>query len=115
MDDPSPNPGDWRFLPTGYQISTVSGSWSAAPYTTSMAINATGDYTLTVQFAKQLYNGSSWNSDGSTVSKSVHFHVVNALSVETGDSSPLIPLICAAGAALFVIIILVIILTKRRR
>jgi hypothetical protein len=80
-----------------------------------MAINAAGDYTLTVHFAKQFYNGTSWNPDGTAVSKSVHFHVVNALSVETGDSSPLIPLICAAGAALLVIIILVIVLTKRRR
>ncbi len=115
MDDTSPNPGDYRFLPTDYQISTVSGSWSSAPYTTSMAINAAGDYTLTVHFAKQFYNGTSWNPDGTAVSKSVHFHVVNALSVETGDSSPLIPLICAAGAALLVIIILVIVLTKRRR
>jgi LPXTG-motif cell wall-anchored protein len=41
--------------------------------------------------------------------------VVNALSVKTGDNSPLIPLIIAGCAALAVIILLVIILAKRRK
>ena len=48
MDKEGRNPGDYRYKPTGYQISGVTGSWSSSPYTTSMAINAAGDYTLTV-------------------------------------------------------------------
>ena len=115
MDNTNPNPGDYRYRPAGYQIGSVGGSWTASPYTTSMAINAVGDYTLTVSYAKDIYDGSSWNADGTSVTKSVTFHVVNALSVQTGDSSPLIPLAIAGGAALAVIIILVIVLMRRRR
>ena len=115
MENTSPNPGDYRYRPASYQIGSVGGSWTASPYTTSMAINAAGDYTLTVTYAKDVYDGNKWNADGTTVTKSVTFHVVNALSVQTGDSSPLIPLAVAGGAALAVIIILVIVLKKRRK
>ena len=80
-----------------------------------MAINAVGDYTLTVTYAKDVYDGSDWAADGTTVTRSITFHVVNALSVKTGDSSPLIPLAIAGGAALAVIIILIIVLRKRRK
>ncbi len=114
MDNTAPNPGDYRYRPVSYQIGGVSGSWSSSPYTTSMAINAAGDYTLTVSYAKDVYDGGSWNPDGTTATKSVTFHVVNALSVETGDSSPLIPLAIAGIAALIVIIALVVVLKKRR-
>ena len=115
MDNSNPNPGDYRYRPAGYQIGSVGGSWNASPYTTSMAINAVGDYTLTVSYAKEIYDGSSWNADGTSVTKSVTFHVVNALSVQTGDSSPLIPLAIAGGVALLAIIILVIVLLRRRK
>ena len=80
-----------------------------------MAINAAGDYTLTVIFTKEIFDGSSWVSDGTTDTKSVSFHVVNALSVKTGDNSPLIPLAIAAVAALIVIIVLVVIKIRRRK
>ena len=115
MDNNNPNPGDYRYRPAGYQIGSVGGSWTSSPYTTSMAINAVGDYTLTVTYAKDVYDGNSWNPDGTSVTKSITFHVVNALSVQTGDSSPIIPLAIAGGAALAVIIILVVILRRRGR
>ena len=115
MENSNPNPGDYRYRPASYQIGSVGGSWSASPYTTSMAINAVGDYTLTVTYAKDVYDGNSWNADGTTVTKSITFHVVNALSVQTGDSSPLLPLVIAGCAALAVIILLAVILIKRRK
>ena len=115
MDNTDPNPGDYRYRPTGYQIGGVSGSWNSSPYTTSMAINAVGDYTLTVTYAKDVFDGNTWNADGTTVTKSITFHVVNALSVQTGDSSPLIPLAIAGGCALAAIIALVVVLRKRRK
>ncbi len=115
MDNQNPNPGDYRYRPSAYQIGSVGGSWTASPYTTSMAINAVGDYTLTVTYAKDVFDGSTWNADGTTVTKSVTFHVVNALSVQTGDSSPLIPLAIAGCVALVVIIALVVLLKKRRK
>ena len=115
MDNTDPNPGDYHYRPTGYQIGGVSGSWSSSPYTTSMAINAAGDYTLTVTYAREVYNGSSWKADGVTVTKSITFHVVNALSVNTGDSTPLVPLAIAAAAAVAVIVLMVVLLIRRRR
>ncbi len=115
MDKSGRNPGDYRYRPVGYQIGSVTGSWSSAPYTTSMAINAVGDYTLTVTFAKDVFDGSSWSADGTTVSKSVTFHVVTTLSVETGDTSPLLPLMIAGGAALVLIIVLVVVMSRRKK
>ena len=115
MENNNPNPGDYRYRPVSYQIGSVGGSWTASPYTTSMAINAVGDYTLTVTYAKDVYDGSSWNADGTTVTKSVTFHVVNALSVQTGDSSPLLPLAITSGVALAIILILIVVLLRRRR
>lgn len=114
MSNTNPNPGDYRYRPVGYQIGSVNGSWSNSPYTTSMAINAVGQYTLTVNFTKDVFDGNSWTSDGSSVSKSVTFHVVNALSVQTGDSSPILPLVIVAVAALAVIIILIVLKRRRR-
>ena len=115
MENKKPNPGDYRYVPASYQIGSVGGSWSSSPYTTSMAINAVGDYTLTVTYRKEVYDGNDWIPDGTNVTKSITFHVVNALSVKTGDSSPLIPLAIAGCAALAVIIALAVILIRRRK
>ncbi len=114
LDNTSPNAGDYRYVPSGFSISTASGSWSSAPYTKSLAINAAGDYALNVQFSRQVYNGSVWNADGGSITKTVNFKVVNALSADTGDSSPILPLICIAVGALAAIAALVFILTRRR-
>ena len=113
MANTNPNPGDYRYRPMGYQIGSVSGNWNNAPYTTSMAINAVGQYTLTVTYSKDFFDGSSWVADGTTVTKSVTFNVVNALSVQTGDNSPIIPLVITAAVALAAIIILLLI--KKRK
>ncbi len=114
MDKTGKNPGDYRYKPAGYQIGGVSGSWTSSPYTTSMAINAAGDYTLTVTYAKEVYDGSGWHTDGTTVTKSVTFHIVTAMSVNTGDPTPLGLFIAAGVAALAVIIALIIVLIRRR-
>lgn len=115
MDNTNPNPGDYRYRPTGYQIGSVTGSWTQAPYQTSMAINAVGDYTLTVIYAKDVYDGNTWKADGTTDQKSITIHVVNTLSVKTGDTSPIIPLAIVAAAALAAIILLVVIRKKNRK
>ena len=114
MANTNPNPGDYRYRPIGYQIGSVSGNWNNAPYTTSMAINAVGQYTLTVSYSKDVFDGSNWVADGTTAKKSVTFYVVNALSVQTGDSSPIIPLVITAAVALAVVIILLLIRKKRK-
>ena len=118
MDNTNPNPGDYRYRPTGYQIGTVTGNWNNAPYTTSMAINAVGQYTLTVNYAKDVFDGKTWNPDGSSVSKSVTFNVVNTRSVQTGDPTDtgyLLRMAAIAAAALIVIVVLVVVVIRRRR
>ena len=114
MGNSNPNPGDYRYRPSGYQIGSVTGNWSNAPYTTEMAINGVGQYNLNVTFTKDIFDGNSWVSTGNTDTKSVTFYVVNALSVQTGDNSPIIPLAIAAVAALAVIIVLLVVRRRRR-
>lgn len=114
MGNSNPNPGDYRYRPSGYQIGSVSGSYNNAPYETSMSINGVGQYTLTVSYTKDIFDGNSWVATGTTDQKSVTFYVVNALSVQTGDNSPIIPLVIAAVAALAVIVILLVVRRRRK-
>ena len=111
-DKENPNPGDFKWVPSAYQIGSVTGGWSGGEYTTSMAISATGRYTLTVTFVKQIFDGNTWTATSLTDQKSVSFDVVDVLAVQTGDTTPVIPLAIAAVAALAVILFIVF---RRRR
>ncbi len=116
MDNSNPNPGDYRYCPSGYQIGNVTGSWKASPYTTTMAIKASGEYTLKVTFNKQVYDGSNWVSDGTTDTKSVTFRVVpKAAGVATGDNTPVIAIAVIAGVSCLIFIALLVVFIKRRR
>ena len=116
MDNTNPNPGDYRYRPTGYQIGNVTGSWKDAPYTTSMAIKTAGEYTLKVSFAKEVFDGSSWVADGTTDTKSVTFKViVKAAGVATGDDTPIAIVIAVAAVSCVLFIILLVLFLKRRK
>lgn len=115
MDKEGVNPGDYRYRPTGYSISNVNGTWQSAPYTTSMAIKAVGDYTLKVNFSKEVYDGGKWTADGTTDTKTVTFRVVNNTSVLTGDNTPIMTVALIAGAALIIFLILLVVIIRRRR
>jgi hypothetical protein len=118
MSNSNPNPGDYRYRPSGYQIGSVTKTWSSSPYTSSMAIKAAGEYTLKVVFNKDIYDGSNWVSEGTTDTKSVTFTVNTGTgSVLTGDSTPFEIVIAVAGVALvlFIIVLVVFIVRKRRK
>ncbi|MCD8346529.1 MAG: InlB B-repeat-containing protein [Lachnospiraceae bacterium] len=116
MSNTNPNPGDIRYVPTGYSIGNVSNTWSSSPYETSMSIKSTGEYTLNVTFARQVYDGSSWVADGTTSTTSVTFNIVTSLeSVETGDSTPLLAVAAVAVVACLIFIILLVVFIRRRR
>lgn len=118
MDNSDPNPGDYRYRPSGYQISNVTGTWSASPYTTSMAINAAGEYTLKVTYNRDTYDGESWVSDGVSDTKSVTFRVVTkAAGVATGDDTPVQMVIAIAtiSCVLFVLLLAMFIVRRRKR
>ncbi|MCC8047335.1 MAG: InlB B-repeat-containing protein [Clostridiales bacterium] len=116
MSNTNPNPGDIRYVPTGYQIGNVSNTWSSSPYETSMSIKKTGEYTLKVTFARQVYDGSSWVADGTTSTTSVTFNIVNSLeSVQTGDSTPIFAVAAIAIVACLIFIIVLVVFIRRRR
>ncbi|MCC8102396.1 MAG: hypothetical protein LIP11_09140 [Clostridiales bacterium] len=116
MSNTNPNPGDIRYVPTGYSIGNVSNTWSSSPYETSMSIKSTGEYTLNVTFARQVYDGSSWVADGTTSTTSVTFNIVTSLeSVETGDSTPLFAVAAVAVVACLIFVILLVVFIRRRR
>ncbi|MCC8138315.1 MAG: hypothetical protein LIO76_09720 [Clostridiales bacterium] len=116
MSITDPNPGDVRYVPTGYTIGNVSNTWSSAPYETSMSIKKTGEYTLTVTFARQVYDGSSWVADGTTTTTSVTFNIVESLeSVQTGDDTPIMQVVAIAAVACLIFLVLLVVFIRRRR
>ena len=116
MSNSNPNPGDYRYRPASYQIGNVTGTWRGSPYTISMAINATGEYTLKVIFNKDVYDGSKWVSDGTTDTKSVTFRVITkAAGVATGDETPIYQVIAIAAVSCVIFVALLVIILKKRR
>ena len=118
MSNSNPNPGDYRYRPSGYQIGKVTGTWKGEPYTTSMAINAAGEYTLKVIFNKDIYDGSSWISEGTSDAKSVTFRVVTkAAGVATGDDTPIMLVVGVAvvSCVLFIVLLILFILRRKKR
>ena len=115
MSNSNPNPGDYRYRPSGYQIGNVTGTLQS-PYSVSMAINATGEYTLKVTYNKDVYDGNSWVSDGTADTKTVTFKVITkAAGVQTGDETPIATVIALAVVSCAVFIILLVVFIRRRK
>ena len=115
MNNAAPNPGDYWWKPSGYRIGSASGSFTDDRYSASMAVNAIGNYTLYVDFRKEVWNGTSWESNGATDTRSVSFTVTAPNAVQTGDDTPILPYVLAAGAALILIIILIVLRSRRKK
>jgi hypothetical protein len=115
MENTNPNPGDYRYRPSSYQIGTVTGTWQSSPYTTTMAIKAAGEYTLKVIFNRDVFDGSAWVSDGTVDTKSVTFKVVTQTSVATGDTTPIVAVVGVMAVALVVFIIVLVWYLRRRK
>ena len=115
MSNSNPNPGDYRYRPSGYQIGNVTGTLQS-PYSVSMAINATGEYTLKVTYNKDVYDGNSWVSDGTADTKTVTFKVITkAAGVQTGDETPIATVVALAVVSCAVFIILLVVFIRRRK
>ena len=115
MSNSNPNPGDYRYRPSGYQIGNVTGTLQS-PYSVSMAINATGEYTLKVTYNKDIYDGNSWVSDGTADTKTVTFKVITkAAGVQTGDETPIATVVALAVVSCAVFIILLVVFIRRRK
>ena len=116
MTNLTPNPGDYRYRPASYQIANVTGTWQGSPYTTTMAIKATGEYTLKVIFNKDVFDGNAWVSDGTVDTKSVTFKIVTKASgVATGDTTPIMLVVGVMAVSCIIFIILLFMFLKRRK
>lgn len=119
MNNKSPKKGDTRYMPESWKI-TETRTWDAAPYTATFRVSKAGQYTLSVTFKQQKYNGSKWENTGSRSEKKVTFTVSQAASVtaaatvtpnpsvtgtsqksavQTGDSTPILPFVIILVAA----------------
>jgi hypothetical protein len=116
MENTDPNPGDYRYRPSSYQIGTVTRTWQSSPYTATMAISAAGEYTLKVIFNRDVFDGSTWVSDGTVDTRSVTFKVVTkATGVATGDTTPIAAVAGVMAAALLIFIIVLVWYLRRRK
>ena len=63
MDNVTPERGDVRWLPTSWSFSDTD-TWADAPYSASIPTTTLplGTYTLTTQFVKQQFNGTTWET-----------------------------------------------------
>jgi hypothetical protein len=131
MDNADPKSGDTRYVPQSWAV-VNRYSWDKAPYTASFGMAKAGSYTLSVTFVQQKYNGSAWADTGVEDQKSVAFTVEQAAvtptavpgqsltpaaqktAVETGDTTPIIPLVIVLAIAVLAIAGIVIYRTKRK-
>ncbi len=76
---------DDRWVPISWSVSGTSfgGTFSGAPYSSSLSITDEGSYTLTVTYTRQYYSGTEWTEFPSTddQQRSVSFYVDKTLSL----------------------------------
>ena len=86
-DNSTPNIGDYRFTPDIYQVGSASGNYAGAPYTINMTVNRPGSYTITVTFAREIWDGTAWQKvqEDSSISKSVTFSAVQEAGKENAE------------------------------
>lgn len=58
-----------RILPAGWNINPSGAFAEGGPYTASVQLTSTGDFTLTVTFKKQYWDGASWIDAGETYTR----------------------------------------------
>jgi hypothetical protein len=131
MDNADPKSGDTRYVPDSWAV-VNRYSWEKAPYTASFGMAKAGTYTLSVTFKQQKYNGSAWADTGVEDQKSVAFTVEQATAtptavpgqsltpaaqktaVETGDTTPILPLIIVLAVAIAAIAGVILYRIKRK-
>ena len=78
-------------------------------------IKARGDYTLKVNYSKDVFDGTNWVPDGTTDTRSVTFRVLTpAEAVKTGDETPIAMMVILAGASCLLFLLLLSVFIRRR-
>ena len=75
MDDTEPVAGDTRYMPTSWQVLETRGFVDES-YSSSFRMAEGGDFTLSVVYQQQEFDGSSWLNTGDVDVKEVNFNVV---------------------------------------
>ena len=126
MDNARPRKGDVRYLPLNWTVVNTN-TWTGAPYAASFGMGRSGEYTLSVVFSRQEYDGSNWVTSGEQDTKKVSFRVADGsgvtptptltaeqkAAVQTGDNSPIIPLVIALVVAVLCIVGVVVFRKKK--
>ncbi|MDO4339668.1 MAG: hypothetical protein Q4C91_16520 [Eubacteriales bacterium] len=111
MDNTNPGKGDVRYVPLNWTVINTN-SWTEAPYSATFGLSQSGDYTLSVVFNRQKFDGSNWTNTGEQDTKKVSFHVSQAQptatpsainrsdatrknAVQTGDTTNVVPFVAA--------------------
>lgn len=89
MDNSSPRKGDTRYLPLSYTVSNTTKTWKGAPYGDSFGMAYVGDYTLSVEFEQEQYDGASWVKTGVKDTKTKGFKIAESNITVTPTASPL--------------------------
>ena len=109
MNIEKPINGDVRYLPLNWEV-LETRSWDGAPYSATFRMGKSGNYTLTVTYNQQKFDGSNWVNTGTQDTKQVNFTVVAAPNqtltpavnkddankknaVKTGDNTPILPFV----------------------
>lgn len=107
MDNTNPGKGDVRYVPLNWTVKNTY-AWNQAPYTGAFKLSMAGDYTLSVTYNRQVFDGSNWTADGQQDVKKVNIHVYQIVTptpgaaqntnngqtqragVATGDNTPIL-------------------------
>lgn len=119
MDIENPIKGDVRYQPLNWEV-LEARSWDSAPYSATFRMGKNGNYTLTVTYNQQKFDGSNWVNTGTQDTKQVNF-TVNAApnqtltpaadktdanqknAVKTGDNTPILPFVIILVVAVVLI------------
>ena len=70
----NPRKGDVRYVPASWKV-LESRNWDEAPYSATFRMNKGGDYTLTVAYNEQKFDGAAWVKTGNQATRQVNFRV----------------------------------------
>lgn len=76
LDNKKPQTADTRWVPSGWDWGSKSGTWEKSPYTSELKLTKTGNYLLEVTFSLEEYKEDGWYPMNRTETIEVTFKVV---------------------------------------
>ena len=129
MDIANPIKGDIRYQPLNWGV-LESRSWDGAPYSATFRMGKSGNYTLTVTYNQQKFDGSNWVNTGTQDTKQVNFNISASPNqtltpaanradqknaVKTGDNTPILPFVIVLVVAVILIVGILVYRNKKNK